>query len=155
MPPEALWTSAISPASAAALDETGVFEATVAVFGNVDKGGDRILPGAFAKSLDKWRQVGDPIPVIFNHEWSDAHAHIGTADPRQTRETARGLLVKGRLDVEDNPTAAQVYRLMKRRSLKEFSFGYTVPPGGIVSHATARMNCSRSRSWKSGRRSRA
>jgi hypothetical protein len=46
------------------------------------------------------------------------------------KETDRGLWVKGRLDVEDNPVAAQVYRLMKRRSLKEFSFGYDVPAGG-------------------------
>jgi hypothetical protein len=45
-------------------------------------------------------------------------------------ETQQGLLVKGRLDVEDNPVAKQVHRLMMRRSLKEFSFGYSVPKGG-------------------------
>jgi hypothetical protein len=40
------------------------------------------------------------------------------------------LQVTGKLDVEDNPVAKQVYRLMKRRSLKEFSIGYSVPTGG-------------------------
>src|SRR4051812_39383926 len=46
------------------LDDAGTFEATVAVFNNVDKGGDRILPGAFEKTLAQWQASGDPIPVI-------------------------------------------------------------------------------------------
>ena len=44
--------------------ETGTFEATVAVFGNVDRGGDRIMPGAFKDTLERWKASGDPIPVI-------------------------------------------------------------------------------------------
>jgi HK97 family phage prohead protease len=110
------------------LDDSGTFEATVAVFGNVDKGGDRIMPGAFEKSLAQWEASGDPIPVIFNHDWGTPDAHIGVVD--KAIETQQGLLVKGRLDVEDNPVAKQVHRLMMRRSLKEFSFGYSVPKGG-------------------------
>jgi HK97 family phage prohead protease len=110
------------------LDDSGTFEATVAVFGNVDKGGDRIMPGAFEKSLAQWEASGDPIPVIFNHDWGTPDAHIGVVD--KAIETEQGLLVKGRLDVQDNPVAKQVHRLMMRRSLKEFSFGYSVPKGG-------------------------
>jgi HK97 family phage prohead protease len=110
------------------LDDSGTFEATVAVFGNVDKGGDRIMPGAFEKSLAQWEASGDPIPVIFNHDWGTPDAHIGVVE--KAIETEQGLLVKGRLDVEDNPVAKQVHRLMMRRSLREFSFGYSVPKGG-------------------------
>lgn len=110
------------------LDDAGTFEATVAVFNNVDKGGDRILPGAFEKTLAQWEASGDPIPVIFNHDWGTPDAHIGVVE--KAIETQQGLLVKGRLDVEDNPVARQVHRLMQRRSLKEFSFGYSVPAGG-------------------------
>ena len=29
----------------------GEFQALVSVFGNVDRGGDRVMPGAFAKTL--------------------------------------------------------------------------------------------------------
>jgi uncharacterized protein len=108
--------------------DEGTFEALVAVFGNVDRGGDRIVPGAFKDTLAKWSASGDPIPVIFNHAWSDAHAHVGVVD--QAMETPKGLLVKGKLDVSDNDVARQVYKLMKRRTLKEFSFGYEVPKGG-------------------------
>ena len=110
------------------LDEAGTFEATVAVFGNVDKGGDRIIRGAFKKTLAAWAASGDPIPVIFNHDWGTPDAHIGVVS--QARETRDGLHVTGRLDVDDNPVARQVHRLMMRRSLKEFSFGYSVPEGG-------------------------
>ena len=46
------------------------------------------------------------------------------------KQTDRGLLVKGRLDVDDNPVARRAHKLMSRRSLKEFSFGYSVPSGG-------------------------
>lgn len=110
--------------------QTGEFTATVAVFNNIDLGGDRILPGAFAKSLQKWRAAGDPIPIIWNHDSDNPMAHIGVANPQDVIETANGLLVKGTLDVQDNDYARQVHRLMKRRSLKEFSFGYRVPKGG-------------------------
>jgi HK97 family phage prohead protease len=108
--------------------EAGTFEATVAVFGNVDRGGDRILPGAFTDTLAKWSLSGDPIPVILSHQWNDPMAHIGVV--REAKETNAGLWVKGQLDIEDNPVARQVHKLMVRRSLKEFSFGYEVPKGG-------------------------
>lgn len=110
--------------------ESGTFEALVAVFNNVDSVGDRILPGAFAKTLQKWQGTGDPIPVIWSHKHDDPMAHIGTVQPSDMVETDRGLVVRGRLDIADNPMAKQVHRLMKQRALKEFSFGYRVPKGG-------------------------
>lgn len=108
--------------------QAGTFEATVAIFNNVDKGGDRIIPGAFEKTLSAWKASGDPIPVIFNHDWASPDAHVGIVE--DAKETELGLWIKGRLDVADNPVAKQVHRLMSRRSLKEFSFGYSVPAGG-------------------------
>jgi HK97 family phage prohead protease len=95
------------------------------VFGNVDHGGDRVLKGAFAKSLGKWELKGDPIPVIWNHMWENPEAHIGKIDPGNAVETDDGLLVKGSIDM-DNPFAKQVYRLLKERRVTEFSFGYNL-----------------------------
>lgn len=109
----------------AATDTPGEFEALVSVFGNVDLGGDRVVPGAFTNSLAKWRESGDPIPVIWNHEWNNPLAHIGKVDPNQAEETEAGLVVKGTLDL-DNEFAAQVYRLLSERRVKELSFGYNV-----------------------------
>jgi HK97 family phage prohead protease len=110
--------------------ERGTFEATVAVFGNVDKGGDRIVSKAFDKTLAKWQASGDPIPVILSHQWDNPFHHIGVVDPANVMVTSKGLRLKGHLDIEDNDVARQVHRLMARRSLKEFSFGYSVPRGG-------------------------
>lgn len=131
------------PAHVKAVDETtGEFEAIVAVFGNLDHYGDRILPGAFAGWLEKARAAGDPVPVIFSHRWDDLDAHLGEADPANIRELEPGdpalppevadlggLYVKGRIDVAD-PPAAKVARLLKGRRIREFSFAYDVPAGG-------------------------
>jgi HK97 family phage prohead protease len=104
----------------------GEFEALVSVFGNVDLGGDRIIPGAFTKSLAQWQERGDPIPIIWNHMWDNPEAHIGEADPGDVVETDDGLLVKrGRIDL-DRPFAEQVFHLLERRRVKEFSFGYNL-----------------------------
>lgn len=109
----------------------GEFEALVAVFDNVDKQGDRIKSGAFDETLKAWRESGDPIPVVLAHQWGDPWSHIGYARPEDVKSIpGRGLYAKATLDVDDNPVARQVHRLMERRSLKEFSFGYTVPDGG-------------------------
>jgi HK97 family phage prohead protease len=109
----------------------GQFEAIVAVFDNVDRAGDRIKSTAFDRTLAAWKASGDPIPVIFSHEQNDPFKHIGFANPEDVKAVPGvGLVVKGTLDIDTNAFAAQIYRLMKRRSLKEFSFGYTVPEGG-------------------------
>lgn len=112
--------------------QPGEFEALVAVFDNVDNQGDRIKSGAFDETLAAWRKSGDPIPIVLAHEWSDPWAHIGYAMPEDVKAVpGRGLYVsKGVLDIEDNPVAKQVHRLMERRTLKEFSFGYRIPEGG-------------------------
>jgi uncharacterized protein len=114
-------------------DDSGEFEALVSVFGNVDLQGDRVMPGAFSKSLKRWRESGDPVPVVFSHEWNDAWAHIGSADPENIKETSDGLLVRGTLDIDSNPLAAQVFRLMKRRTMKEFSFSYEIKKEKLAS----------------------
>ncbi len=103
--------------------KAGEFEALVSVFGNVDLGGDRILPGAFSKSLAKWAESGDPIPVLWNHDWGNPLAHIGKVVSAE--ETDEGLVVKGTLDM-DNEFASQVHRLLSERRVKEMSFGYNV-----------------------------
>jgi uncharacterized protein len=106
-------------------ESRGKFEAIVSVFGNVDLVGDRVVKGAFTKSIEKYRETGDPIPVIWSHDWGNPHAHIGAASADSVMEVDRGLLVSGSLDL-DNPFAAQVYRLMKERRVKEMSFAYNV-----------------------------
>ena len=107
-------------------DEAGGFEALVSVFGNVDYQGDRVMEGAFTNSIDNWKASGSPIPVIWSHQWGDPNAHIGSVDPSHIEEIpGKGLKVAGTLDLDD-AFAAKVYRLLKTRRVKEFSFAYDV-----------------------------
>ena len=101
----------------------GVFEAIVAVFNNVDRAGERILPGAFKGSLQRWEEKGRPIPVIFSHEWDNLDAHIGYL--LDAKEVEKGLYVKGQLDMEE-AFAARVWKKMVQGTLAEFSFAYDV-----------------------------
>lgn len=105
-------------------DKAGTFEALVSIFGNVDHAGDRVVKGAFSKSLERWGQSGDPIPVVFSHRWDDLDAHIGKVTSAE--ETDDGLLVKAELDIDDDPAAAKVHRLLKDRRIREFSFAYDI-----------------------------
>ncbi len=105
----------------------GEFLALVSVFGNVDTYGDVVLPGAFAENLAKHEANGDPIPVVWSHQWTDPFSHIGHVV--KAWETAEGLMVHGALDLE-NPTAVQVYKLLKSRRIRQFSFAYDIDDGG-------------------------
>lgn len=111
--------------------QPGQFTALVSVFGNEDSVGDVVVPGAFTQTLADWKAKGDPIPVIWSHDWGDPFSHIGVALDAQ--ETAEGLLVTGQVeDLDTNPTAQQVYRLLKGRRVTQFSFAYDVLEGAWV-----------------------
>lgn len=119
----------------------GQFEAIVSVFGNVDHGGDVVLPGAFSRSLAEWKAAGDPIPVIWSHQIGDPDSHIGVVLdaaellagderlPEKLRDNG-GLWVRGQLDL-DEPRAAKVHRLLKGRRVKQFSFSYDIRDGAL------------------------
>lgn len=109
----------------------GQFTALVSVFGNEDSVGDVVVPGAFTQTLADWRAKGDPIPVIWSHDWGDPFSHIGIV--MSAIETPDGLEVTGQIeDVDTNPKAAQVYRLLKGRRVTQFSFAYDVEEGAWV-----------------------
>lgn len=107
----------------------GQFVALVSVFNNEDLYGDVVRPGAFTQTLADWAATGDDVPVIWAHQWSDPFSHIGHVV--KAVETLQGLEVTGQIDdLEENDTAAQVYRLLKGRRVTQFSFAYDVPNGG-------------------------
>ena len=80
------------------LDEDGQFEAIVSVFNNKDSVGDVVRPGAFLDDLTAWKDSGDPLPVIWSHDWANPESHIGVV--LEAKETEEGLWVKGQLDLD-------------------------------------------------------
>lgn len=103
--------------------EDGQFVAYASVFGNVDSYGDIVDHGAFKRTLGEWEQKGATIPVLWGHDMQDPFANIGGVSSAE--EDERGLKVTGSLDL-DNPTAAQVYKLLKGRRVNTMSFAYSV-----------------------------
>lgn len=108
-------------------EQDGTFTALVSVFGNVDTQGDVVDPGAFTDTLAQWAAKGQPIPVIWSHDWGNPFSHLGGVT--QAEETEKGLQVTGQLDLE-NPTAVQVYKLMKSGRVNQFSFVARAAEGG-------------------------
>lgn len=106
--------------------ETGIFEAYVSVFDNVDSYGDIVRKGAFAQTLKDWEEKGAPIPVLWSHRTDDPDMNIGHV--LDAKEDDKGLWVRAQLDM-DSPKGQTVYRLMKGGRVREFSFAYSVLDG--------------------------
>lgn len=105
-------------------DGKGAFEALVAVFGNVDTYGDRIIKGAFERTLE---EDGLP-PIVWSHDWRTPP--VGAT--LKATETDDGLVIAGQLFVDRVPLADHVYAAMSTKGgdgkppLRQFSFGYDV-----------------------------
>lgn len=114
--------TAAFPLSIKALSPSGEIEGLAAVFGNVDHGGDRIMPGAFAKTISG---RGQPLPMLLHHKLDRP---IGRWDT--LAETPEGLLAKGRITL-DATDGREAHALARDGALGGLSIGYratkTVP----------------------------
>jgi HK97 family phage prohead protease len=121
----------------------GKFEAIVAVFDNIDRGYDRILKGAFERTLKAPPEGRGYPPIVWSHIWSippigatmEAEEVAGVKSP--WGEIA-GLRIAGTLFVEEAEYAKAVYAAMRAKGgdglppLREFSFGYGVKESEFV-----------------------
>ena len=110
-------------AKATTTTDAGEFVALAATY-SVDRAGDRIVPGAFAKSIGRWQASGKSVPLHWNHQ-GEPEDIIGTVDPGSMEETELGLKVSGRLDLDASEKAREAWRAMKTGSMS-LSFGYMV-----------------------------
>lgn len=102
--------------------EAGTVEAIVSVFNNVDYVGDRVMPGAFSKTLENYAASGRNIPFVWSHDYDTPESYIGKVV--EAEETSEGLKVKAELF--DTPRAQVVRELLVNRVVSEFSFAYEV-----------------------------
>jgi HK97 family phage prohead protease len=100
--------------SVKSLDEQGQFTGLASVYGNVDLGGDVVMPGAFTKSL---ADRGGEIPILFQH---DMREPIGLG---KLKDGPSGLEIQGKLVLEV-AKAREAYSLLKAKVLRGLSFGY-------------------------------
>lgn len=114
--------------------EAGQFEAYASTFTRTpDSYGDVVAKGAFADTIASWAKSNGVLPILYGHDLQDPFNNLGGADVKagDLYEDDHGLKVKATLDLE-NPTAMQVYRLLKGRRINQMSFAFDVLESGDV-----------------------
>jgi HK97 family phage prohead protease len=106
-------------ASAVAAD--GTFEGYGSVFGVVDSYQEVVAPGAFTESLAELAAKERTVPVLWQHRQDQP---IGVYEEITEDET--GLLVKGRLLIDEVAQAKEAHALMKAGAVTGLSIGYWV-----------------------------
>lgn len=111
-------------------DGSTTFEGYAAVFGNIDLGGDKIIKGAFAETLQKrYPNDGAGIPVYWNHNTDDPFANIGMT--AKAIEDDHGLKVTVLVDTSTD-YGKQVAKLLKEGRVTQMSFAFDVKDGAFV-----------------------
>jgi HK97 family phage prohead protease len=88
-----------------------------------DSYGDVVAPGAFAQTIQDWKDSGNVMPGLYGHRMDDPDFYVASAD--EMGEDDHGWWVKGTFDLE-SPKGNQVYRLVKGRRLNQLSFAFDV-----------------------------
>jgi HK97 family phage prohead protease len=98
----------------------GLFQGYASTF-SLDKALDRIMPGAFTKTLEKdWLESKGHLPYLFLEH--DPYQMVGLCT--KLYEDAKGLFIQGRLLMEI-PSARQAYQLL-RQGIQGLSIGFVV-----------------------------
>lgn len=103
-------------------EKYGIVRGYASTYGNVDRGNDRVMPGAFAKSLDRYMESKRPIKMYFNHNSNEI---IGGFPVEKIRDDANGLYVEGQINLGVQK-GREAYALAKQGVMQDFSIGYTV-----------------------------
>lgn len=98
-----------------------------------DSYGDIVSKGAFANTLEAWKNSGNTIPLLFGHNMADPMMNLGAIT--DAKEDDHGLLVTAELDLS-NPVAAQVYKMVKGRRIDQMSFAYDITSQDILQDGT-------------------
>ncbi len=98
---------------------SGTFEGYASVFHVTDSANDRVVPGAFRKSLVAAQAENRLPPLLWQH---DAQKPIGIW--HDMFEDSHGLFVRGELFVDDISQAREAYKLMKEGVVTGLSIGY-------------------------------
>lgn len=92
-------------------------EGHASTFGNIDLGGDVVMPGAFARTLAEHKNNGELPPMFWMHRGSDV---AGRWD--HMVEDELGLQVKGEL--ADTQLGNELHTLLKMKAFRGLSIGF-------------------------------
>lgn len=109
-------TDTLFPNELKAVTETGEIEGYASVFGNRDRAGDIVMPGAFSQSL-KSRDARS-VPMLWQHK---ADQPVGVWE--EIEEDATGLRVKGRFLIGTR-AGAEALEFARAGAVSGLSIGY-------------------------------
>jgi HK97 family phage prohead protease len=96
---------------------------------SVDRGNDRVMPGAFKSSLDRHIADGSrPIRLLSQHDY--VKLPIGGIPPELAREDDSGLLIEAQINLEVQE-GREVYALAKQGVLSDFSIGFRIKDSDV------------------------
>lgn len=101
-------------------DVTGVFKGYASVFNHLDHQGDRVLKGAFSRSLQNWQRKKQMPKMLWQH---DPTKPIGQW--LKIVEDQKGLYVEGKL-LLDLQLGREAYTLVQAGVVNSLSIGYQV-----------------------------
>ena len=110
----------IRPLEIKELTAEGSFSGLASVYGNVDLGGDIVLPGAFKEFV---KTKDDHIVIL------DSHQTRSTIGKGKLTDTHLGLAMQGQLNLKVS-RARDVHELMKDNVIGGLSIGFDILPGG-------------------------
>ncbi|MFN3953158.1 MAG: HK97 family phage prohead protease [Pararhodobacter sp.] len=119
-----------APIAGVAVSEGAVVAGYASVFGRRDRGGDTVMPGAYAAALARLEAAGGRVRMLWQH---DPAQPIGLWD--EVREDHHGLWVKGRI-LTEVARGRDVAALLAAGAVDGLSIGYrtlraeALPGGG-------------------------
>jgi len=114
MPPKHTKSEIRSNGEIRAVDEEGIFEGYVTVWGTLDSYGSTFKRGAFTKTL---QENGSKVKILWNHQ----QEVIGKA--LEIYEDDHGLFVRAQL-IQSVQRGKETFELMKEKAIDGISFGF-------------------------------
>ena len=105
----------------------GIIKGLASTFGNVDQGQDRVIKGAFARTLEKYNSKNRQIRMFYQHDYKNVIGGFSVF-----KENRKGLLVEGKINLEVQK-GREAYSLAKQGVMNDFSIGYFVKDSEWVS----------------------
>jgi HK97 family phage prohead protease len=121
------------PMALKALAADGLFSGYASVFGKLDYQNEIVEPGAFTRTLRKWREDGRNPAMLWMH---DPTQPIGVW--LSLAEDQNGLAVQGRLALRTQK-GQEAYELLKMGALTGMSIGYRVSKSKVDVKRKARL----------------
>ncbi|QDP65961.1 MAG: putative prohead protease [Prokaryotic dsDNA virus sp.] len=96
------------------------FEGYASTYGNLDRGDDIVMSGAFDETMKDY-SGSEKLPVLWQHSHD---MPIGVYD--EIRSDSKGLWVKGRMPKDDDFVKGRVMPQMRVGSIRKMSIGYSI-----------------------------